>query len=560
VALLAVSAGMLTVIQPPVGWWPLAWVAMVPFVLACSPSVRARTLFVTAYIVSACYWLGNLYWIFPVTWLGWAAFCFYTAFLWPLLALCVRYCRAKGWPLFVVLAVLVVGSERLQGFLLGGFFWRFLAHSQYGNTELIQIADIFGAGGVSFLVAMVNGCIAELLIRAIAAGTGSKSKAERRLGGALVQAAFVCAVVVGAILYGRWRISQTEGLVYDGPVVASVQSNVPQSVKESYEASEQMLDDLLAQSNQAARARPELTVWPETMVQAILDERVLRIVGATSRHKIFDKKLSDHAKEVGYLLVGASGGAARFLPDGRPELGEKYNSAFLYKPDGTRSPRQYNKIHLVPFGEVVPFKKTWPWLYSLLMKFTPYDFDYSLDYGTEYTIFKMVSGRVPDETTYNFAVMICYEGTVPAIARKFALDERGNKRIDWLVNISNDGWFVRFEDGRVWASAELAQHACVYVFRAIENRLAVVRSVNTGISCLVDTLGRIRDGYVDGTLPKRAMARTGMAGWFVDRLPIDKRVTFFSKHGQWLDTACAVCFGLLSLAAIPGGLRRARKT
>jgi apolipoprotein N-acyltransferase len=145
--------------------------------------------------------------------------------------------------------------------------------------------------------------------------------------------------------------------------------------------------------------------------------------------------------------------------------------------------------------------------------------------------------------------MICYEDAVPAIARRFAIDKKGGKKIDWLVNISNDGWFVRFANGKVSPSTELRQHAAICVFRAVENRLAVVRSVNTGVSCLIDTVGRIRNGYVAGTLPHRAMARTGMAGWLVDRVPIDKRTTFFSRNGQWLDFCCAVC--LVWLIIIP---------
>ncbi|MGD2094840.1 MAG: hypothetical protein PVH77_07530, partial [Phycisphaerales bacterium] len=124
---------------------------------------------------------------------------------------------------------------------------------------------------------------------------------------------------------------------------------------------------------------------------------------------------------------------------------------------------------------------------------------------------------------------------------KFALDKNGKKRLDWLVNISNDGWFVRFKENEVLPSAELAQHVTTCVFRAIENRLSIVRSVNTGISCVIDSSGRIENGFLAGTLPPSAMARTGMQGWLLDRVFIDKRITFFSKYGQWLGFCCELC-------------------
>ncbi len=146
--------------------------------------------------------------------------------------------------------------------------------------------------------------------------------------------------------------------------------------------------------------------------------------------------------------------------------------------------------------------------------------------------------------------MICYEDAVPFMARKFALDERGNKRINWLVNISNDGWFVRFENGKVLPATELSQHAAICAFRAVENRLAVLRSVNTGISCMIDTLGRIKDGYAAGNLPQKAFDRQGVMGWFADTVPIDARTTFFSKHGQWLDFACQLSVVVIIIAQI----------
>jgi apolipoprotein N-acyltransferase len=136
--------------------------------------------------------------------------------------------------------------------------------------------------------------------------------------------------------------------------------------------------------------------------------------------------------------------------------------------------------------------------------------------------------------------MICYEDTVAEIARNLVIDKNGNKKSDFLVNISNDGWFTKFENEKIIPSAELAQHTVVGLFRAIENRISIIRSVNTGISCAVDPLGRIKKGYETGNLPENPMKRRGIAGWFADNLPIYRKITLFSLYGRWLDNFCAV--------------------
>lgn len=546
------TAVLLSVIQPPWEFSALAWIAFVPLLVVCSPQEKARRLALVGYIVCLLYWLGNLGWLVPVTIAGWLVFCVYTAVLWPVLALSVRWCRGKGVPLFVAAPVLIVGIERLQGFGLGGFLWRLLGHSQYRNTEIIQISDIFGAGGVSFLVAMVNGIVAEwitvLISRMKEADEGPGKIRYGRMGA--MTATVICGVVA-AFIYGRWRIGQTAQCVVTGPTAAALQSNVPQSVKSASESSEKLFADLMAQSEAAASAGAELIVWPETMVQATLNPSILALPLLDSNlTKVFDKALREHAKDNAYLLIGSYGGTPKIQDESSFYLAERFNSAFLYRPDGTQSPESYSKIHLVPFGEVLPLRKTLPWFYEMLMKmeFIPYHYDYSLDYGTDYTVFKMTDD---EGRNWRFSVMICYEDVTPYIAREFALDEHGKKQIHWLLNISNDGWFVVFDDEeQVRPSSELQQHAALCVFRAVENRLAVVRSVNTGISCVIDTLGNIRDDFRAGTLPERAMARTGMPGWLVDTIPIDHRTTFFSKYGPWLDFLCQLCVGSLIIMAI----------
>ena len=219
-----------------------------------------------------------------------------------------------------------------------------------------------------------------------------------------------------------------------------------------------------------------------------------------------------------------------------------------------------------------PFKNWFPWLFEWFMP-EGYHPSLTLEKGTRYTIFEMdpAAGSGSQRQTsdfglrasYRFAVIICYEDTIPYVGRNFALDEQGRKRIDWLVNISNDGWFVQFpeDQGRVVPSSELPQHAAICVFRAVENRLAVIRSVNTGISCLIESTGRIRDGYLaaDDGLPQEAMKRTAMTGWFLDRLPIDGRVTFYSRHGEWFANGCAAVFVGMVVWPLGAGWRHRRK-
>ncbi|RPJ25575.1 MAG: hypothetical protein EHM35_15435, partial [Planctomycetaceae bacterium] len=536
--------------------------------------------------------------------------------------------RAKGFPLFIALPILVAGWERLQGFPMGGFYWRFLGHSQYQNLAMIQIADILGAAGVSFVVAMVNGLLVDL-IQAIArarqrpivcltdtpspgirvhpwqvwtilrlvsrdAGplllAGSKPSSTKSLS---LRTGVVAVVVTATFLYGQWRLRQAEECVTEGPLVASLQSNVPISVKRSFKASEDIFEELMAKSQAAASVGANLIVWPETMVQGNLQPELWSNPQVShwdwEEAKAFHKALGEHAKDNAYLLVGAYGGEILRDSAGKDYFG-KYNSAYFYRPDGAKYAGRYDKIHLVLFGEYIPFRRSIPWVFEQLGKFLPegYNPDYSLEHGRNYTIFEMgtpigkgepnspvgqslgdsVKAEGPGDgstipvanhrqaaldnatlqqsaqaSPYRFAVIICYEDTVPYVARTFALDDQGRKRIDWLVNISNDGWFVRFitEPERVVPSTELPQHAAICAFRAVENRLPILRSVNTGISCLIESTGRIRNGYLaasDG-FPSKAMNRTGLTGWFSDKMPIDTRVTFYSRHGEWLANGCS---------------------
>lgn len=534
----AASAVLLGFIHPPVGIWILAWVGYVPFIIASLREDKFWRTGLWAWIIGSVYWLCSLSFVAPVTIWGWVLFCLYSGVLWVLLAYGFRVARRYNVPLFLAAGIIIVAVENLQGFLLGSFYWRWLAHSQYSNILLIQLTDIFGASGVSFLVAMSSGLVAEFVL--------VLTSKKRLLLKHAAHAAVFLVLVTAALLYGKYRVDEFKNCVEQGPMVAAIQTNVPQSVKieSSQESVEQIFNDMITMSSQAFDAGAKMTVWPETMVQAILDKRVLALIGRDNYHAVFNRRLLEHVRDRGYVLAGASGAEPELKEDFSIELKRRYNSAFLYTPFAEQA-CQYDKIHLVPFGEVVPFKRTVPWLYDFMMVFTPYDYDYSLDEGQEFTIFNM---NCDDDEAWRFGVMICYEDVVPGIARSFALNEQGKKQVDWLLNISNDGWFIQGDGEQRRVTSELAEHLAVCVFRAVENRVSILRSVNTGISCLIDSAGRIKDGYQNSSpnFPEIAMDRTVVQGWFMDKVGVDRRITIYSRYGRILAyCSLIVFFGLL---------------
>ena len=520
------SAVLLTAIQLPFGVSFCAWFALVPFVLASVGTEKKRVAILASYIISLIYWLGNIYWLGFSAPAGWLVFCFFLALYWPLLVVTLRSCFARGVPLWLALPILIVGTEALQGWFFKGFAWRFLAHSQFKNLELIQVADIFGAAGVSFIIAMVNGLIADLVIE-------FKNRHKEFSISSVVGIVLAVSILSTVILYGRYRIVQTANFVSPGPKIVLVQSNVPVEAGEDTIPAEVSFIDMLLESRRSLAVEPNLIIWPETMVEVVLSDGYLELLGQDDTARIFHNALVRHANEGVNVLVGSFAADAKVNDNNEIKLGSKYNAAFLYEPNQTTPRQHYNKIHLVPFGEYIPFKQSLPALYKFMMSLTPYDYDYTLAPGDKYTVFEMNAG----EKKYRFGVMICYEDTLAKVARQYAYP----KRIDWLVNVSNDGWFVRQKGEKIIPSTELAQRAAISVFRAVENRIPIVRSVNTGISCYIDSLGRIHDDFLAGNLPKKALDRVGVQGWLAEQILIDNRITIFSRIGQRLEIACVIC-------------------
>jgi len=558
------AAGMLalTAIQEPIGWSWLAWVSLVGWVVAYVGVRRGGHGAAVCYAMGFVYFLGNLYWLVWVTPAGWIGLCFYLAWYFVLCGYILRRVYlTRRWPFTLVLPVVWVGQEYLRATLMTGFPWLFLGHSQHANARLIQICDVFGVYGVTFLVAMVNGLICDLLLRPLRQKQGSQGR-KAFSSGTLVLLTVCC--VAGAMLYGRSRLNQGQKTITKGATVAVIQEVIPQYVKEAGESNEEIFMRHLKLSEQALAAveSVDLIVWPETMVPGFLNSEFINYppeelaeIGQKIQAEVrsYDRRLRWLAAKGSAVLVGAAG-----IGFDEPGCELHYNSAFLYLSGGERYREHYDKMHLVPFGEVVPFRKSWPWLYRQLNRLTPYDYEYSLEAGVRPSVFEFTGG---DGVQSRFGVAICYEDVTPWVPRRLACMEEDRKRVDFLLNISNDGWFVRGGKGEpVKSSTELIQHLVICKFRAVENRVGIARAVNTGISAFVRPDGYVEYGALSGTLPEDPANRQGVSGYLIDNVYYDSRVTTYSRIGDSFAICCTVVMVLLVLTVLVSGRQSLQKS
>ncbi|MBN1436998.1 MAG: apolipoprotein N-acyltransferase [Sedimentisphaerales bacterium] len=544
--LMLISIGGLSAIQEPMGWSWLGWVVLVPWVLGAVTVRRLRWGVLIIYGAGLLYFLSNLYWLVGVTVPGYLALGFYLAWYFPLCAVVLRWVyRRTRWPFALVLPVVWVGQEYLRATLMTGFPWLFLGHSQHENYKLIQVCDLVGVYGVTFLLAAMNGVVCDLLLRPIR----RMSRDRSRWGVGVIGLVAMVLLLLVVSFYGRWRLKQGERTMTPGPIVTVVQDVVPQYVRGAKIDMEEIFARHLelTEAALAAEARPDLVVWPETMT-APLNREYLRLPVVnesveTARYQDTMLRLLTVRSAVD-ILVGTPTVMYEQRGDAYYQVSRR-NSAVLYERGGDAW-QSYSKMHLVPFGEVVPFRQSWPWLYGVLNNLTPYDYEYSLDTGTEATVFNFADSQ---QHNWRFAVAICYEDVMPQVVRQLAGVEDGAKRVDFLLNISNDGWFVREAGKGPVATTELLQHMVICQFRAIENRVGIARSVNTGISCFIRPDGMVQQAGMAGDLPGDPRQRQVVAGFLTDRIMCDSRVTVYSRIG---DSFAMLCTGLLGVIALTG--------
>jgi len=493
-----------------VGWWIqlpyLAYFALVPWGLALGGSVSGRWAILWAWLGGFIFWAINLYWLWWITLPGYAAGVLYLSLYWLAAAIVLRGAARRSWPMWICLPVVWVALEFIRGQApVLGFPWFFLAHSQYCRPWLIQISDVTGQYGVSFLVALANGVIIDLLALPLFGRQGEhKARILRR--GPCGIAAF--AVILAAMLtYGWYRIEKQSGHLSEGPSIAIVQQAFPLSLYLPQVPQEKIFEEHMIASRKFLNTGCDLLTWSESMGPGGMNPEWMRAMRRGDK-KEYEKLQKFHTRITELLgelkcplLTGSLAVHYDALEaDGKGALVLR-NSALWFNQSGQVT-AQYAKRQLVPFSEYVPFKDGWPWLHGILRGAVPEEMP-QLQPGKKWTRFKLSRGT----KEWSLASPICFEGTFPDVCRNMVTDKKGRKVVDILVNLSNDGWFVWNYGGRPRDSSEHAQHLVQYHFRAVENRVPIVRCVNTGISASIDSNGRevARINHSGVTMVTRAM-------------------------------------------------------
>jgi apolipoprotein N-acyltransferase len=491
---------------PDVGWWPLGYVCLVPWLVCVCTAQRSRLVYLASWLLGLGYFSFNIRWMIPVTLPGYFALVAYSSIYFPLAAWPIRHMYKRHNASVALTAPIAwVAMEYLRSITPLGFPWILLGQTQYTVINMIQIADLVGVYGVSFVLAMVNGWITDLLIQPILVWRADQ--ATRLPIGSLT----TLIVVLGTLIYGNAQRSNK--YLEPGPRVALVQNDFPMYVdpdRASRTPYRSVVNSFLELTRQAAAQKPDLIVLPETAMPGYMNDKFIDATPGEldeiqrrrfppsfqqsymSNMQSWSREIRDSFQklctESGVPIVMGSS-SIEWKPTAIPPHVDAYNSAFLLLPGRTTPADRYDKIHLVLFGEYVPFRFSHRWLYDWLNGITPWGqmgIEYSLTEGSDYRPFEIKAASQKGRS-YRAATPICYEEIMPYVTREFVRGGKSGdqKAIDMLLTISNDGWFLH--------SSELEQHLSLAVFRAVEHRIAVARSVNTGASAVIHPNGKIHE-------------------------------------------------------------------
>lgn len=398
-----------------------------------------------------------------------------------------------------------VALDWTRGWLFSGFGWNGLGVALHDTLPMIQIVDITGVLGLTWLVTFCN-VMAVVIVRRLLAELGPNflKRVRWEFSGTMLVVALV-------FMYGAQRTLHPP----EGPTtalkVATIQPNVPQDVKFDEASEDMILAKLESQTSLAALLHPHVILWPEAPA--------VRGMFADKLNYDFMMKLA--AQGSFDLLIGS----LDYEPEPEPSENMRvYNAAYLLRENGAHKDL-YRKVHLVPFGEYLPMR-------AILPKFVGDLIASDLAPGKEGTVFTLTDPAI------RIAPLICFEDSLGDLTRRSALSGA-----QVLVNLTNDGWFQK----TVGAEAHLANA----VFRAVENRRPLVRSANTGLTGIVHPTGRWEQWI--------PTFQEGLANKLV-AVPLHPPTTFYMRHGDWLGYGSSAIFFIWLMARAIFALRRRRRS
>jgi apolipoprotein N-acyltransferase len=477
----AVSGACASFCFEPYGLGFLAFFIFIPFILFSGVVDGKGRYILNSFAFGFSYFMGTLYWIalldreqILMPWLrlpAATAASLYLSIFVIIAGFLMRRVIKAGIPYQVAIPIVWGGVEYLRSLGVMGFPWGSIAYSQTPYASVIQQAALVGTYGISAWVVAVNAIIVWLVT-------------SRR------KAAFAALLIVLAVPIIAGRVILANADYEKGPGVALVQPNIGGQVKWD-KAFRDSTMRILSEMTLEAHESP-LIVWPETAVPFFVRHQRSSMV-----------RIENLARATGsHILFG--------LPDfERGDEGNTfYNSAMLLSPDG-EDQGIYRKIHLVPFGEMIPFEDT----FDILKRIDFGEGDFSA--GTEPLVMEV------DGT--GFGVAICFESIFPDLAREFAL--RGAR---FIVNITNDEWFG--------PSLGPHQHAQMAIMRTVECRVGLIRCANTGISMVIDPYGR--------PIEKTELFRRTT---LVSHVPVGTGETPFVKIGELFASAMLIISVIVGL-------------
>lgn len=496
--LFAAGSGILLFCSfPSVNFFPLAWIGLVPLLVALDGVENWKMAFRIGYVSGFLFFAGLLVAIallYPyanifTTLLGYFLLVGYTALYFAVFSVLVYHLPRQSGILFPLgVATIWVSLEWVRGWLLTGFPWGNIGYSQWNYHAGIQIASIAGVFGVSFVIVFFNAGVATFIRR--------RHEWQKELVAVIAP----CLLAAITLIYGYTAIGKSDNIESQSIEIALVPGNIPQLDKWNPKKFPSIFMKYLNMTEEAAKEQPDVIVWPETTVRGQV------LSGEWTNYNNHFKQMLGRIGDIP-MLIGSTD------PDA---LGNLYNRVISVSSDGEIQGK-YAKMQLVPFGEYVPLADFLP----NFIQFSPFE------HGKTHNLLpiRYVGEALPEKQNILIGTSICFESSFPNHFRKFV-----REGADAMGILTNDAWFA--------GTALPELHLAMAPLRAVENRISVFRCANGGFTCAIDKYGRIYTRFVT---PK-----TSDEFLIADVALSDGKTTLYTRYGDWLPIICA----LISLSFI----------